>query len=133
MTADEVFAIAAEAVKRMADEQNSDFRFTYDQIWSFLPNGIDVPSVQRPGPQRRLIREGYIRKTGKVRNAASVARAGSPSSEYRFGTAIVGERPEALETGLINTLNDERTGCLSLLATMPVEEYLNFIENAYNE
>jgi hypothetical protein len=133
MTPNEVFEAAAQAVKRMASEESSDFRFTYDQIWSFLPAGTDVPSAQRPGPQRRLIREGYIRKTGKMRNAASVARAGSPTTEYKFGTAIVDDRPESWETGLIDTLPDDRTGCLSLLAIMPVEEYLNFIENAYNE
>src|SRR5437879_4418551 len=132
MTPDEVFEAASEAVTRMARESGPDFRFTYDQIWNFLPTRRDVPSAQRPGPQRRLIREGFIRKTGLMRNAASAARAGSLTPEYRFGTAIVGEMPQ-IETGLINVLKDDRTGCFSLLATMSVEQYLNFIGDAYSQ
>jgi hypothetical protein len=119
-------------VGRMARENDPDFRFTYDQIWNFLPPQRDVPSAQRPGPQRRLIREGFIRKTGQMRNASSAARAGSLTPEYGFGTAIVGEMPQ-IETGLINILKDDRTGCFSLLATMSVEEYLNFISDAYGQ
>lgn len=132
MTADQVFAAACEAVNRMAGEKGPDYRFTYDQIWEFLPAGTEVPSGQRPGPQRRLTRAGFIRKTGQMRNAASATRAGSLTPVYCFGTAIVGEMPQ-IETGLLNILKDDRTGCFSLLATMSVEEYLNFIEDAYSE
>lgn len=132
MTPDQVFAAASEAVNRMAEENGPDFRFTYDQIWNFLLPQTDVPSAQRPGPQRRLIREGYIRKTGQMRNATSVARAGSLTPEYQFGMAVVGERSQ-IQTGLINVLKDDRTGCYSLLATMSVEEYLNFIGDAYSQ
>ena len=133
MTPDQVFGFAREAVKRMAAENGPQFRFSYDQIWTFVPAGIDVPSAQRPGPQRRLIREGFIKKTGALRNAASGPRAGSLGPEYRFGTALIGEAESESQTKLIDILKDDRVGCFSLLATMTVEEYLNFIENAYYE
>ncbi len=68
---------------------------------------------------------GFIRKTGSMKNAASVARAGSLTPEYRFGTAVIGERPD-IETRLVDTLKDDRTDCYSLLAIMPGEEYLEF-------
>src|SRR4051812_45101152 len=128
MNANDVFIAAREAVRGMFHSEGRDFRFSYDQIWGFLPAGTNVPSGQRPGPQRRLIREGYIKKTGGMRNAASQARAGSLTPEYQFGSALVGD--EAIggdETQLINSLKDERTGCFSLLATMSVKEYLNFV------
>ncbi|HEX3719837.1 MAG TPA: hypothetical protein VH595_17945 [Verrucomicrobiae bacterium] len=132
MTADEVFAIAAEAVLLMESQVGPDFRFTYDQIWTYLPVGTDVQSTQRSGATRRLIREGFIRRTGGMRNATSAARAGSLTPEYRFGMSVVGERPD-VKTHLYDILKDDRTGCYSLLATMPVEEYLNFIEIAYSQ
>ena len=132
MTADEVFAAASSAVNTMAHEKGPDYRFTYDQIWDYVQAGIEVPSGQRPGPQRRLTRAGFIRKTGQMRNATSAARAGSLTPVYRFGTAIVGEMPQ-IQTELIDTLKDDRTGCFSLLAKMSIEEYLNFIEDAYSE
>lgn len=131
MTSQEAFELARAAVKRMAQEQGSPFRFTYDVIWTFLPSDADVPSLQRPGPQRRLIREGYIRKTGAMRNAASGPRARSLTPEYTFGRAILGSDAASSETRLIDKLKDDRTECYSVLATMSVEQYLNFVENAY--
>jgi hypothetical protein len=133
MTPDEVFDIARDAVKRMASEKGDTFLFSYDQIWEFASNGANVSSAQRPGPARRLIREGYIKKTDRMRNAASQARAGSPTTEYAFGRTLIGDRSGPSQTKLLNVLQDGRTGCFSLLATMSVEEYLNFVENAYYE
>jgi len=88
MTADEVFILAREAFRKMAAQKGTSFRFTYDQIWDFLPPGTDVLSSQRPGAQRRLLRDGFLRKTGSMRNAATQARAGNLAPEYTFGTAI---------------------------------------------
>src|SRR5688500_3054023 len=129
MTPEEVFNIAREAVKALAHRNDKLFKFTYDQIWDNLPLGVNVPSPQRPGPQRRLIREGYIRKTGLMKNAATSARAGSLTPEYAFGAAILGEDQDRTETRLLNVLKDARTGCFSLMCIMSVEEYLNFVES----
>ncbi|MDR3549085.1 MAG: hypothetical protein P4M11_12640 [Candidatus Pacebacteria bacterium] len=133
MNADEVFNAARDAVKQMFAANGTDYRFSYDQIWKYVTPSLDVPSGQRPGPTRRLIREGYIRKNGSMRNAASSARAGSLTPEYQFGTALVGDQTAKCQTKLIDSLKDGRTGCISLLATMSVEEYLNFVENPYYE
>jgi len=133
MEPQEVFNIARDSVRRMAAEKGLDFRFSYDQIWDYIPEGANVQSGQRPGPQRRLIREGYIKKTGGMRNAASAARAGSLTPEYRLGTAFGILETRVIQTKLLSVLKDDRTNCFSLLTTMSVEEYLNFVEIAYYE
>lgn len=131
MTSDEIFGLARDAIKRMALEKGPTFRFSYDQIWDFLPVGADVPSGRRPGPQRRLLREGLLRRTGSLRNAASGSRAGSLGPEYTFGFAIVGARHAESQTKVIDILKDDRTNCFSVLAVTSVEEYLNFVEIPY--
>lgn len=128
MTPDEVFSLAREAIKAMAAQHGKGHRFTYDQIWSYLPSGIDVLSSQRPGPQRRLLNDGIIRKTGKMRNAASQARAGNLAPEYCFGPATLGFDQEESQATVIDVLRDGPRNCLSILLSLPASKYLSVIK-----
>jgi hypothetical protein len=130
MTPDEVFTRARDAVKQLALHQGNGYLFTYDQIWAYA---ADVPSAQRPGPQRRLIREGFLRKTGSLRNAQSEARAGSPTNEYAFGVAITGNASSTVKTKLLDCVKDGRTSSLSVLTSMSIGEYLRLVDIAYYE
>lgn len=79
--------IALEALQKMRSERGDDVLFPSDEIWTYATS--DVPSTRRPGAIGWLHRNGYIARTGKMRHAASEARAGSMTPEYRFQIAGV--------------------------------------------
>ena len=79
--------IALEALEKMRAERGDDALFPSDEIWTYATS--DVPSTRRPGAIGWLHRNGYIARTGKMRHAASEARAGSMTPEYRFQIAGV--------------------------------------------
>jgi len=74
--------IALEALEKMRAERGNDALFPSDEIWNYATS--EVPSTRRPGAIGWLHRNGYIARTGKMRHAASQARAGSMTPEYRL-------------------------------------------------
>lgn len=73
---------ALEAIDKMRQELGEDARFSSDEIWNY--STFDVPSTRKPGAISWLKKNGYIEPTGNTTRAVSVARAGSPTTEYRF-------------------------------------------------
>lgn len=86
---DEIFELASAAVRAMHQEHGDDFKFPADLIWQHVPPGADIPSTKKPHQPARLIHEGLLEKTGGLTKALSEKRAGAPTSEYRFGPALV--------------------------------------------
>lgn len=89
LTNDEIYGLAREAVKEMFRQHGRDFCFPFDLIWQFAQTSNDILSTMRPHQARPLLAKGYIAKTGKTIRAASTKRAGSPTSEYCFGPALL--------------------------------------------
>src|SRR5262245_59124706 len=75
--------IAVQAVKKMHAELGPNAQFPGDLIW--LNADAKVPSERRPPTIVWLGDEGYIEKTGRLVNAATEDRKGSPTTEYKFG------------------------------------------------
>lgn len=73
---------ALEAIDKMRQELGEDARFSSDEIWNH--STFDVPSTRKPGAISWLKKNGYIEPTGNTTRAVSAARAGSPTTEYRF-------------------------------------------------
>ena len=73
---------ALEAIDKMRNELGEDARFSSDEIWNY--STFDVPSTKKPSAINWLKRNGYIEPTGNTTRAVSAARAGSPTTEYRF-------------------------------------------------
>lgn len=90
----EAFDIAVDALKRLVAKETVDTTFSFDKIWEYA--GREVPSTLRPGQQRRLLKNGYIERTGRMINAVSQARAGSLTPEYRPGQRFRQSSPSSL-------------------------------------
>jgi 5-methylcytosine-specific restriction endonuclease McrBC GTP-binding regulatory subunit McrB len=89
ITNDEITLLAQEALKKILAEHGPDFTFPADVIWQYTKPGVHVPSTARPHQPKRLMKEGFLEKTGGMVKAQSEARAGSSTAEYRFGRALV--------------------------------------------
>jgi len=74
--------IALEALEIMRAELGDDALFPSDKIWNYAADA--VPSGRRPGAIGWLHRNGFIERTGNMVHAATPARAGSMTPEYRF-------------------------------------------------
>ncbi|SRR5579875_1489745 len=83
MDSDTAFEVAVGALRSLVDREGAEATFPFDRIWSYADE--EVPSTLRPGQQRRLSKNGYIERTGRMINAFSQARAGSLTPEYRPG------------------------------------------------
>lgn len=90
---DEIYNHAITALKAMLAANGPDFKFPSDLIWQYMPESVDVdediPSTSRPHQPARLVRSGYLAKTGGMTRAQSTQRAGSSTAEYRFGPTLV--------------------------------------------
>lgn len=82
----EVYRIAREAVRNLAEDIGKDALFTFDQIWDYASS--PVPPRQKSSAQAPLRKEGFIEPTGGTMKSVSESRAGSPASQYRFGPKI---------------------------------------------
>lgn len=90
---DEIFNLAIAALKAMLAEHGANYKFPSDVIWQYIPASVnvevDIPSTARPHQPGRLMRAGYLEKTGGMTRAQSTQRAGSSTAEYRFGPMLV--------------------------------------------
>ncbi len=78
----EQYKYVIEALEKMRAGLGEDARFSSDEIWNYSTS--DVPSTKKPGAISWLKKNGYIEPTGNTTRAVSAARAGSPTTEYRF-------------------------------------------------
>lgn len=117
MQPSDVQEIARNAVMELKEQLGDDAVFPYDAIWAYAKT--EVPSRQRPGPQRYLVSHGYIEPTGGVATASTSARAGSPTKEYRLG-----KRFRAVDLGMI---------AMSDSSDQLISEQLKAIESAMVE
>lgn len=87
--------LAIEALQAMLERFGPDHRFPTDAIWEFIPGGVEILSTKKPHQPKRLVKEGYLQDTGAKTKAQSGPRAGSPTTEYRFGHELVPEHATA--------------------------------------
>ncbi len=86
---EKIHELAVSALRKMLDRFGPEYRFPTDAIWQFIPDGLEIRSTQKPHQPRRLVKEGYLQDTGAKTKAQSGPRAGSPTTEYRFGPLLV--------------------------------------------
>lgn len=89
---DQIHDLAIQALKEMLAQFGPDHRFPTDAIWEFIPGGVEILSTKKPHQPKRLVKEGYLQDTGAKTKAQSGPRAGSPTTEYRFGHMLVPAR-----------------------------------------
>ncbi|GAB7217178.1 McrB family protein [Dickeya oryzae] len=88
---EQIHDLAIQALQVMIAKFGPSYRFPTDAIWQFIPNGLEILSTKKPHQPKRLVREGYLQETGAKTKAQSGPRAGSPTTEYRFGRLLVPE------------------------------------------
>lgn len=86
---DAIHDLAIQALQAMLERFGPDHRFPTDAIWEFIPGGAEIKSTKKPHQPKRLVKEGYLQDTGIKTKAQSGPRAGSPTTEYRFGHVLV--------------------------------------------
>lgn len=87
----EYLSIAIKALTRFYEVVGDKAKFSFDQFWDQLtPEESIVPSKSRPSLAKPLVALGYIKPTGRMRNSATQARAGSRGTEYTFGQYFLG-------------------------------------------
>ncbi len=77
--------LARRAVEKLFEENGRLFKFPFDLIWEFLPDGEKVDSALRSPQAKKLINDGYIKKTGGLTKTVSASRRGNDGTEYTFG------------------------------------------------
>jgi hypothetical protein len=108
MDLEKAYQIAEAAVTALVNARGVESKFPFDAIWKYAKS--DVPSLQRPAMQRKLLTEGYIEPTGGFTSAESESRAGSPTKEYRPGPKFgsdkkkAGARPSQSKTSVASAL-----------------------------
>ncbi|MFM5650389.1 McrB family protein [Aeromonas veronii] len=88
---EQIHDLAIQALQTMLAKFGPSHRFPTDAIWQFIPGGLEILSTKKPHQPKRLVREGYLQETGAKTKAQSGPRAGSPTTEYRFGHQLVPE------------------------------------------
>lgn len=86
---EKIHDLAIQALQAMLEQFGPDYRFPTDAIWQFIPGGVEIKPTKKPHQPRRLVKEGYLQDTGIKTRAQSGPRAGSPTTEYRFGHVLV--------------------------------------------
>ncbi|MDO9624058.1 MAG: AAA family ATPase [Pseudomonas sp.] len=120
---DQIFNHAITALGAMLAEHGPEYKFPSDVIWQYISPPInvdvDIPSTARPHQPGRLMRAGYLEKTGGMTRAQSAQRAGSSTAEYRFGPKLV---PYSATTLIGVTSSSERLK--GIQAVMDAEGYM---------
>lgn len=98
---EEIHDLAIEALRVMLDKFGPEHKFPTDAIWQFIPGGHEILSTKKPHQPRRLTKEGYLQDTGAKTKALSGPRAGSPTTEYRFGPLLVPEHTDPVVSASI--------------------------------
>ncbi|MDQ2810182.1 MAG: AAA family ATPase [Chloroflexota bacterium] len=80
MDSSQAYEIALQALGKLATQRAT---FPFDAIWKLADE--DVPPLLRPTQANRLIRNGYIERTGRAIRAESGSRPGSRTAEYKLG------------------------------------------------
>lgn len=93
-----IHILAVQALQAMLEKFGPDHRFPTDAIWQFIPGGAVIKSTKKPHQPKRLVKEGYLLDTGIKTKAQSGPRAGSPTTEYRFGHVLVPSSPAPRNT-----------------------------------
>jgi 5-methylcytosine-specific restriction endonuclease McrBC GTP-binding regulatory subunit McrB len=86
---EKIHDLAIQALQAMLAQFGPNHRFPTDAIWEFIPGGAEIKSTKKPHQPKRLAKEGYLQDTGAKTKAQSGPRAGSPTTEYRFGHVLV--------------------------------------------
>lgn len=86
---EQIHDLAIHALQAMHEKFGPNHRFPTDAIWQFIPGGVEIQSTKKPHQPKRLVKEGYLQDTGIKTKAQSGPRAGSPTTEYRFGPVLV--------------------------------------------
>jgi MoxR-like ATPase len=113
---EEIYKLAVVALERMRDKHGASLRFPPDAIWQHLPPNVEILSTKKPHQAKRLVREGYIQETGAKTRAQSGPRAGSPTSEYRFGSKLNPEETKMPGPGASNNPTPE--SCSNAIAAI---------------
>ena len=77
--------LARKAVENLFQEKGRFFKFPFDLIWEYLPDGAAIDSFSRSPQANKLVSAGYIRKTGGLTKTVSASRRGNDGAEYTFG------------------------------------------------
>lgn len=88
---EQIHDLAIQALHSMLAKFGPNYRFPTDAIWQYIPGELEILSTKKPHQPKRLVREGYLQETGAKTKAQSGPRAGSPTTEYRFGHLFVPE------------------------------------------
>ena len=89
---DEIYELAIRALQQMLGKFGPDHVFPTDAIWQFIPGSVEVLSTKKPHQPKRLVKAGYLEETGAKTKSQSGPRAGSPTTQYRFGHKLVPTR-----------------------------------------
>ena len=76
------FEIAKAALPKLKASLGGAKTFSSDMIWEHADQLVE--SKRRPAVPKKLVKAGLIKETGKQIKSRSQARAGSPTTEYRF-------------------------------------------------
>lgn len=85
----QIYDLAIQALKTMLAKYGPTHRFPTDAIWEYIPGGVTILSTKKSHQPKRLVKAGYLEETGAKTKAQSGPRAGSPTTEYRFGPELV--------------------------------------------
>ena len=94
--------IALAALNKLREKEGASAAFPSDKIWTYATEKPD--STLRPGAINWLRTNGYIEATQRMTNAATEARAGSKTPEYRFGPQFKGGGAGGAATAGINRI-----------------------------
>lgn len=87
---DKITELACTALQQMLEKNGPHFTFPADVIWQYVTENIDIPSTAKPHQPKKLLKNGWLVKTGRMVRAQSEARAGSATTEYGFGPFLIG-------------------------------------------
>lgn len=87
---DKITELACAALRQMLEKNGPHFTFPADVIWQYVTENIDIPSTAKPHQPKKLLKNGWLVKTGRMVKAQSEARAGSATTEYGFGPFLIG-------------------------------------------
>ena len=96
---DKITELACAALRQMLEKNGPHFTFPADVIWQYVTENIDIPSTAKPHQPKKLLKNGWLVKTGRMVKAQSEARAGSATTEYGFGPFLIGSPEYGVKEG----------------------------------